>query len=73
MHEDVCALMAIPLRILHRMKNILNENCRENQNTYFMLNNIFFKKSCSLRDNVEKYGGAREAANGNMAVRCMLE
>jgi hypothetical protein len=29
-----------------------------------------FRKSNSF-EIVEKYGGAREAANGNMAVRCM--
>jgi hypothetical protein len=45
LHEDVCALMAIPRGIIHRMKNILNESCRENQNTYFMLNYIFFFKN----------------------------
>ena len=31
----------------------------------------FSRKSCRLWDTVEKYGGAREAANGNMALRCM--
>ena len=33
----------------------------------------FFLRSCRLRDNVEKYGGAREAACDNMAARCMLD
>ena len=33
----------------------------------------FLRKSCRLWDNVEKYGGAREAADGNMAARCVLD
>ena len=32
----------------------------------------FFPKIVSLWDNEEKYGGAREAADGNMAARPML-
>jgi hypothetical protein len=31
----------------------------ENQNTRFMFNNFFFRKSCRLYGNVEKFGGAR--------------
>ena len=31
-----------------------------------------FRKSCRLRDHVEKGGGAREIADDNMAARCML-
>jgi hypothetical protein len=37
-----------------------------------MFSNFLLKKSCRLAENVEKYGGAREAADGNMAARCML-
>jgi hypothetical protein len=34
----------------------------------------FSRKSCLLWDNVKNYGGAREAANDNMAhARCMLD
>jgi hypothetical protein len=33
-----------------------------------------FSKSCRLWDNVEKYGGAREAADDSVAhARCMLD
>jgi hypothetical protein len=32
-----------------------------------------FRKSCLLWDNVEKFGGAREAANDNVAARCVLD
>ena len=44
------------------MRSVLDKSCRENQNTYFMFN-IFFRKSCRLWDNVEKYSGARGATN----------
>jgi hypothetical protein len=33
---------------------------------------IFFRKSCSLWKNVEKYDGDKEAADDNMEARCML-
>jgi hypothetical protein len=32
----------------------------------------FLRKSCNLWNNVEKYGGAREAADYNMVVHCMI-
>jgi hypothetical protein len=28
------------------MRNVLDKSCRENQNTHFMFNNFFFRKSC---------------------------
>ena len=31
------------------------------------------RKSCRLRENVEKCGGQKEAAEGNMAARYMLD
>jgi len=38
------------------MRNVWDKSCRGNQNTYFMFSNFFFfRKSCSLWDNVEKY------------------
>jgi hypothetical protein len=45
------------------MRNILDICCNINQNTYLTFNNFRFRKSCRLWDNVEKYGGAREATN----------
>jgi hypothetical protein len=33
----------------------------------------FFRKSYPLWDNVEEYGGARQTADDNMAVRCVLD
>jgi hypothetical protein len=37
-----------------------------------MFSNLFFRKSCRLWNNVQKYGEARGAADDNMAARCML-
>ena len=33
----------------------------------------YFRKSCRLWDNVEKYGGAREAEYNRSHVLCMLD
>ena len=48
LQEDPCAFIVIPRRILLRMRKVLHNSCRENQNTYFMFNNFFFRKSCRL-------------------------
>jgi hypothetical protein len=41
LHEDICTFM-ISRRILLRMRNVSDKSCRENRNTRFMLNNVFF-------------------------------
>jgi hypothetical protein len=51
------------------MRNVSDKICRENQNTHFMFNN-FFRKSCRLWDNVEKYGTVRQATDNNI-IRCL--
>ena len=51
--------MTISHSVLLRMRDVLHKRCRENQNTHFMFNNFFFRKSCRLWDNIEKCGGAR--------------
>ena len=45
------------------------KSCRENQNTHFLLSNFFFPNSSCLRDNVQKYGRAREATDDNIIRR----
>jgi hypothetical protein len=54
-------------RILLRMRNVSDKSCRENQNTYFMFNNVF-PKSCCLGNNAEKCGTARQ----NMSYLLLL-
>jgi len=39
-----------------------------------MFNDLFLRKSCRLRDNVEKYCSVGQATNDNMAPsRCMMD
>jgi hypothetical protein len=48
------------------MRNVSDKNCRENQNTHFMLNKFSPPPPPENRatyENVEKYGGARGATN----------
>jgi hypothetical protein len=45
------------------------QSCRENQNTHFVFNIFFFRKSCHLWDNVEKYVRARQATDDNIIRR----
>jgi hypothetical protein len=41
--------------------------------THILYSVMFFQKLCLLWDNVEKYGGAREAADDKTVARCMLD
>ena len=54
--------------ILLRMRNISGRSCKENQNTFFMLNKIFWKLCC-LWDNGEKCGTAREPTCDSILCR----
>ena len=55
--------MIVSRWILLKMGNMWDKSCRENQNTNFIFNKIFFLKSCRLWDNVKKYGEVRWATN----------
>jgi hypothetical protein len=66
LHEDLCTFKIISRWIVLRMIYIWNKS-RENQNTLF--SNFFFRKSCYLWDNVEKYGRARQARDDNIIRR----
>ena len=46
------------------MGNVLDKSCRENQNTYIILINVF-RKSFRLWDNIENCGGARVTTNND--------
>jgi hypothetical protein len=64
--------MTVSCEFLFRMRNALEKSCREDQSTHFMFNNLLFRKSYSLWDNVEKYGGARGATNDVTTWRIAL-
>jgi len=55
LHEDQYTFLIIYYSFLLRMRNVSERSCRENQNTHFMFNNIFFRKLCLLWDNAEEY------------------
>ena len=40
--EDYYTLMFISCSVLLRMRNVSDKSCRENQNTHFMFNKLFF-------------------------------
>jgi hypothetical protein len=49
------------------MRNVSDKSYRENQNTHILCAITVFRKSCRLRDNVEKYCTAGQATDDNMA------
>jgi len=56
------------------MRNVSDKTCRENQNTHFIFNNFFFRKSCRLRDNVAKYFTTGQTTDDNVLhEHCMLD
>jgi hypothetical protein len=64
--------MTISRRIFLKMKSILDKVV-EKIKIHILCQITFFRKSCRVRDNVEKFGGARKAADGNMAALSMLD
>jgi hypothetical protein len=65
--------LVISRSFLLRMRNVSDKSCRENQNTLFILNNVF-RKLCRLWDNMEKYSRTGEATDGHVAhAHCMLD
>jgi len=57
------------------MRNVADKRRRAYQNTHFVFKNyFFFRNSCRLRDNVEKYYKAVQATDENTAhAHCMLD
>jgi len=47
-------LMIINRSVLLGMRKVSDKSCRENQNKHFIFNNISFRKSCCLWDNMGK-------------------
>jgi hypothetical protein len=52
-----------------KMKNVLEKNCKENQQIHFKFNEFSTRKSCRLCNNVEKYGRAGQVTDGNVIRR----
>jgi hypothetical protein len=66
LHEDVCKFVIISCWSIRKMRNVSDKSCRENQNTHFVFNNFFPRKSCRFWDNVEKYDRARHSINDSV-------
>jgi hypothetical protein len=58
--------MIISRWILLIMRNVSDKSCWENQNTHFMFSKFFSRKSNRIWDNVEIYGGARQATDNSI-------
>ena len=67
--------MIILRSLLLRMKNVSDKNCRENQNTHFMFNNIFLENRTVYEimwKNIVEPG--RPQMTDNMThAQCMLD
>ena len=61
--------MIITCTFLHRMRNVSDKRCRENQNTHFIFNKFLPRKSCLLWDNVEKYCRVGDVTKDNITRR----
>ena len=48
LHEDRYTFLIISRSLPPRMKNVSDESCRENQNTHFVSNKIFFPENRAL-------------------------
>jgi len=57
--------MIISRSFLLRQINVSDKLCRENQTHILYSINIYFRKSCCLWDNVEKYCRAGQATDDN--------
>ena len=62
--EHLCRCMIISHWILLRVRNISDKSCRASQNI-FHVQHRFPRKSWPLRDNVVKFGKARQSTNDN--------
>ena len=68
LHEDLCTFMVIYRWIILRMRNV-SDKVVEKIETHILCSITFFRKSCHLWDNVEKYGRARQATDDNIIRR----
>jgi hypothetical protein len=49
LHEDIFTFMTVYHYIILRIKNVLDENCIENQNTYLVFSYFFSKIAPFMR------------------------
>jgi hypothetical protein len=61
--EDLYTRMTVSYWNLLRMRNFSDKLVEKNKRRYFTFNKFYFRKSCNLRDNVEKYCTAGQATD----------
>ena len=59
----------ISCSVFLRKRNVSGKRYRENQNTDFIFNNVLFRKSCPVRDKVQKCCRDEEAISDNIPRR----
>jgi hypothetical protein len=71
LHEFECTFMIIRRWILLRTRNVSDKSCRENQNTHFVFNNIFFFESLPVYELMWKKNiyWSRRGHNDNITLR----
>ena len=67
---EITLIITRPL--LLRVRNISDKGYLGSQNTHFIFNKFFLRKSCRLGDNVEKYGTARQATDESIIRRMRI-
>ena len=72
LHENQYAFVVIPRWILLRMRNVSDKFVKKRKHTHFMFSNSPPRKSCRLRDNVEKYWTAEQATDDNIIRRMRI-
>ena len=68
-HEYPCTFMKITRSFLRRMRNILDKNCRENQNTCLWFNEHFPENRTIYEIMCKNYGTNREVTDDNKIRR----
>ena len=71
LREHKCTVLTKSRQILLRMIYVSEKSCTGNQNTHFVFSNFFyfFRKSCRLRDNVERYCRAGQDTEDSILLR----
>jgi len=70
MKTDIGTFMIASRLILLRMRNVSNKSCRENQNTHFVFNQVFFPENRIFYEIMrKKYGRFRQATDDTIIRR----
>ena len=76
LHQYQYTFMIISRSNLLGMKSVWDKSCRENQNTFYVQKLFFFRKSCLLWDNVQKFCRALKATDDSsirrMRIACWI-